>query len=127
MFDNRLFSVNGETCPMLESALKLAFDQEGTKTAWGWKVNHDYGIILCTYSTSGFTPFLTPMSSDTTTSTIWDWLCDQDVDDFKLDEWEEDCDHDGTNDKGWRVYTDTWGDVDEGFIAIKPVYLWYGK
>lgn len=42
--------------------------------------------------------------------------------------------HDGDNEIGWRVYCEDWGKIYtsdnrsiDGVIAIKPVYLWYGK
>ena len=37
--------------------------------------------------------------------------------------------HDGDNDLGWRVYTGTWGQVLDYHtpLAIKPIYLWFGK
>jgi hypothetical protein len=128
MFDNRLFNVNGEDCPMLEATLKLAFSQEGKNTtAWGWRVTEEHGMTLCLYKTNDFTPFMSKSNAETVTSMIWDWLCEQDANDYTLEEWEDNCDHDGHNGKGWRVYTGTWGDVGNGFIAVKPIYLWYGK
>lgn len=40
-------------------------------------------------------------------------------------------DHDGSNEKGWEVYTDTWGHIDgigwHAFLAIRPWWEMYGK
>ena len=39
-------------------------------------------------------------------------------------------DHDGSNHKGWRVYNEQWGKVNDewqAFAAIEPVWLEYGK
>jgi hypothetical protein len=39
-------------------------------------------------------------------------------------------DHDGDNKRGWRVYNEAWGRVDnqyQGFIAIAPAWAMYGK
>lgn len=39
-------------------------------------------------------------------------------------------DHDGDNDKGWRIYNEAWGHVAglwQAFAAIEPVWLMYGK
>lgn len=39
-------------------------------------------------------------------------------------------DHDGDNDKGWRVFTESWGHVagySYSFVAIQPVWAMYGK
>jgi hypothetical protein len=43
--------------------------------------------------------------------------------------WDRDADHDGDNGPGWRVYTGNWGQVldSDTLLAIKPIYLWYGK
>jgi hypothetical protein len=46
--------------------------------------------------------------------------------DFPLD---VDEDHDGHNERGWRVSTGRWGHVlnyDEA-IFIRPIHIWYGK
>lgn len=39
-------------------------------------------------------------------------------------------DHDGDNEKGWRVYNEAWGHVDDeyaGFVAVTPSWAMYGK
>ena len=39
-------------------------------------------------------------------------------------------DHDGHNQKGWRVYNETWGHVGEhtcALVAVQPAYIWQGK
>lgn len=39
-------------------------------------------------------------------------------------------DHDGDNDKGWRIYNEGWGHVNseyQAFAAVEPVWLMYGK
>lgn len=39
-------------------------------------------------------------------------------------------DHDGSNGKGWRIYNEGWGHVDNdhyGVIAVTPVWAMYGK
>lgn len=39
-------------------------------------------------------------------------------------------DHDGDNDKGWRVYNEGWTHVSgewQAFAAVEPVWLMYGK
>lgn len=40
-------------------------------------------------------------------------------------------DHDGDNGKGWEVYTDSWGQIDEfgwySFLAVRPWWEMYGK
>jgi len=39
-------------------------------------------------------------------------------------------DHDGDNEKGWRLYCESWGHVDNdpsAFAAVQPVWAMYGK
>jgi hypothetical protein len=39
-------------------------------------------------------------------------------------------DHDGDNGKGWRVYTEAWGKVDnqyQAIVGVKPCWALYGK
>lgn len=39
-------------------------------------------------------------------------------------------DHDGDNGKGWRLYNEAWGHVDnqyQGWIAVAPAWAMYGK
>lgn len=39
-------------------------------------------------------------------------------------------DHDGSNGKGWALYNEDWGHVDdewEAFAAVEPVWALYGK
>ncbi len=52
------------------------------------------------------------------------------------EDWESNLVHDGSNGKGFRIYTEGWGRIngtsshtseDYSFGAIKPVYLWFGK
>jgi hypothetical protein len=48
--------------------------------------------------------------------------------DYRWDGW---CDHDGSNDQAWRVYTGDWGHIPtygHSFpFAIRPIVAWYGK
>lgn len=39
-------------------------------------------------------------------------------------------DHDGDNEKGWRLYNETWGMVGgdhSAFAAVEPAWAMYGK
>lgn len=39
-------------------------------------------------------------------------------------------DHDGDNDKGFRLFTESWGQVFgeyQAFVAIEPIWAMYGK
>lgn len=43
----------------------------------------------------------------------------------------EEPDHDGSNEKGWRCFRDTWGRIDgmgsAAFLAVEPFWVEYGK
>ena len=43
--------------------------------------------------------------------------------------WDRDADHDGSNERHWRVMTGRWGHVisSSAPLAIRPAYAWYGK
>jgi hypothetical protein len=43
--------------------------------------------------------------------------------------WDRDADHDGSNERHWRVMTFRWGHVlgNEAPLTIRPAYAWYGK
>ncbi len=62
---------------------------------------------------------------------LWYWLKNfKDWDKLQLSDWDVNLDHDGSNSKGFRIYTEDWGRVnDETYSlgAIKPVYTWYRK
>lgn len=133
--DNRLFSVNGKGKEMLRKALELAFMQEGNKTtAEAWIETKEHGLILSWFyeesNHNKFNKFLTPLSSDLATEIVWEWLSKAKIEDFKMNKWEENLDHDGENIIGWHVYVGDWGhihNITSAICAIKPVYLWLGK
>lgn len=68
---------------------------------------------------------------------LWNWFTNfKGWNDLEFADWEENADHDGSNSKGFRIYTEDWGRIngtssytseDYSIGAIKPVYLWYGK
>lgn len=62
---------------------------------------------------------------------LWNWFRNFDeYDKLSLGDWDYNCDHDGSNHKGFRIYNEDWGRVDDdsySIAAIKPIYIWYGK
>lgn len=49
---------------------------------------------------------------------------------LKEAKYENEPDHDGCNERGWRVFNDAWGRVGDehgAFVEIQPVWLMYGK
>lgn len=129
--DNRIFNVNGEGRDMLASTLKLAFLQEGANTlAKAWRFIPDKGLVLLWSNREGATPFPVPMGAEEVATMAMRWLETEDAKEMACVDWDRDEDHDGCNERGWRVYCENWGHVgDEHYAicAIRPVFLWYGK
>lgn len=70
----------------------------------------------------GYHPLPFKMDANTASAWIMNWL--------KEAEYPKPYDHDGDNLKGWRIYNDSWGHVDnrwEAVVAIAPVWALYGK
>lgn len=127
---NRLFNVNGKTDEMLRDALRLAFtDEYGTNTCDGWVFDPKCGLILLGYA-DGHNKFPAPLTADEVFPIVLNWLKSKEASTVELGPWEDDCDHDGHNTKGWRVYVGDGGHVGNHYTAlcaVKSVYLWYGK
>ena len=71
-----------------------------------------------------------PLTAEAVAVQAMEWLKTDEAWETKLDHWDEDCDHDGHNTKGWRVYCDDWGHVGDyrgALVAVKPAYMWHGK
>jgi hypothetical protein len=55
----------------------------------------------------------------------WGWLSER-----KDSEYQEWCDHDGSDGHGFRIYNEAWGHVagsHYGILGVIPVWAWYGK
>jgi len=137
MMDNKLLSINGEGAEMLELAIKIAFMQHGLNTsAKAYRIDPTYGIVLDWVEPgkgSASNPFPVPQDPEMCADWIVRWL-QTDVAKAILvsnkNQHEEDCDHDGDNYPGWRVFNENWGHVDgrwEAICAIRPCWLWAGK
>jgi hypothetical protein len=134
MMDNKVFNVNGDTKERLLKALELVM---GTTTVAGWRVEKTKGLILLWHvDKDKGTALPTPLDFNATTDIAWAWLNSKEGQEFKpIDEWDTDTDHDGSNERGWRVYVESWGHIRDGknsidhysICAIVPAYCWYGK
>lgn len=136
MFDNRQLSINGKSKEALLAALKMAFIQSEQKTARAWIKNQQQGIILLWADTEALenniiNKFLEPVTPEEVLPMIERYLLGDEAKKVHLKKWDEDADHDGSNDSGWRVYVEDWGHIGEvrwsGICAIKRTFLWYGK
>ena len=135
-FDNRIFNVNGEDDPHLEMAIKLAFQiqsnyNEKGASAKGYIVMPTKGLVFLWHTTPDAIAFPEPIYAAEAYTFAKQWLASRDSKQIELkDPWEGDCDHDGSNDLGWRVYVEDWGHVGTNhysICAVKPCYVWHGK
>lgn len=134
-FDNRIFNINGEEDKHLEQAIKLAFhiqsNNEKGASAKAYIVMPTKGLVFLWYPTEDSIAFPEPIYADEAYEFAKQWLSSRDAKHIELKEpWEGDCQHDGSNDLGWRVYVEDWGHVGSNhysICAVKPCYVWYGK
>jgi len=130
--DNRIFNVNGSGLENLVAALDLVFNMTGNLPI-AWKHDKDYGMILywTKCDTEDIIPFPSALSAAEIAPIILKYLSSDMGKEVKLlSKWDINCNHDGDNTLGWRVYCDDWGHVNnqwKAFIAITPAYIWHGK
>lgn len=129
--DNRVFNVNGKGDSMLLATLKLVFEQEGPKTVCkSWIFNKEKGLILCWHAEKEHVLLPSPLTPEGCLPIVSAWLASDVAKQMTYSEWDADCDHDGDNSMGWRVYCEDWGHVGSenyAICAVRPVYLWHGK
>jgi hypothetical protein len=133
--DNIVFNVNGSSKGQLLATIKLAlmsqYHDDKEQTVAAWKIDPKKGFILYWSDSSGANKFPVPLSSDEITDIVWKWLKSEEGEKFPtLGKWDINMSHDGHNKRGFRVYTEDWGQVDGdsySIVAIRPVYCWYGK
>lgn len=136
-FDNRIFNINGIKKKHLRTALKLAFQIESDHNkdgamAEGYVIDPKKGIIFLwnTDTTKNAIGFSEPKNFEACYDFAKQWLATPDALNTELLDGEDDYDHDGSNDLGWRVYLEDWGHVGSNryaICAVKPCYVWYGK
>jgi hypothetical protein len=130
--DNRILNINGRTIEQLKLAIQVAcLDEYGKyQKIRGWRYSQKKGLILLWYLSEKDTKFPVEMNHTTIADVIWQWLETEDAKKVECEGWDADADHDGDNEKGWRLYVEDWGHVDSSWgvsFAVKPAYLWYGK
>lgn len=142
--DNRIFNVNGRTKEQLEIAVKLfLLDEYGhSRKVVGWYYEETKGLVLTWFVGDKYkaTPFTDRMGAPTNieekelVDLLWNWLNSEEAKKVKCEEMDADEDTDGTNKRGWRLYVDEYGHINNGgsldnysIGAFKPVFCWYGK
>ncbi len=126
-FDNMIFNVNGDMrdTDRLGDALKLAIEQ-----AVGFRKSDTHGLILYRYGSDKCTLFPAPLSPKELLPLVLVYLDSEHAANVKCEGFDANADHDGSNNPGWRVYTENWGHVGDecaDAIAVKPCFVWFGK
>ncbi len=143
--DNKEFVVNGRTKKQLKIALDLLLINEYDDEIFvkGWYINPEKGLVLTWMPKEGDSkPFTNnmgkeaPISKEELLPLLWEWLDSDEAKTISTDgQWEGNKDHDGHNEKGWKLYTEDWGHINRekysidsySICAFKPIYCWYGK
>lgn len=107
----------------LDTVLGLAFLKN--KTTKSYKVDGNRLILSWTEGDAkeGWIPFLVPLDAQGVLPTIIGWLADKEPSRDVI--WQ-----DGHKSKGFRVYNESWGQIDDtfhAFVAIEPHWIYYGK
>jgi hypothetical protein len=133
--DNPAFNVKGEGGEMLLKALELGFYCAGHWKAEGFRIDKKKGLVLYWHDKSSegheVNKFITPLKPNQVVSQVIAFLESDFINEMELegdDRDLDDCDID--NDLCWRIYTETWGRIDEddyAFLAITPSYGWISK
>lgn len=122
--DNAIFNVNGEGLERLKKVLAVTFE-----TFAGYRVHERFGLILYSYKCERATMFPVPITPSQAAEMAFKWLDTPEAKNIPCEGWDSNADHDGSNEKGWRVYTEDWGhaDGDWNCVIVRPAYMWYGK
>jgi hypothetical protein len=116
--DNRRIDITSIGKEDLALALKLFH-----KDKVAGYITRDNKLIFYWIKSDFAVNFPQDISLDIAVSIGHEWLT------YKADYGEE-PDHDGDNKKGWRMYNEAWGYIDnewEAFVAIEPKWAMYGK
>lgn len=125
--DNRLISIQSEGRKAFDLAFQLFFDNAAGGKASHYLEDKDAGLILFWHNDEYIKPNKLPYDMDwkAAADLAWGWLQSQPEDNYR-----EYLDHDGSNGHGFKIYNENWGHVkgsSYAFMAILPVWAWYGK
>lgn len=134
--DNPVFNYNGISLRQLTLALELYMFEKWNKFA-GWRIDPIKGFILYWSVPEGcpeINKFPGLMSSEMVAPMIFAWIHSNESKSIPLSKQESMTDHDGDNELGFRIYTESWGRINSCYssdaysiLAVKPCYLWFGK
>ncbi len=118
MADNSILNVNGTSLDRLKVAMSLAQERRAT----GYAVEEGK-IVFFWLNDPKAIPFPSPLSLDRAAEIAFEWLTTAD--------YGPQPDHDGDNEKGWRCFTEGWGQIGgyghASFVAVAPQWLMHGK
>lgn len=144
-FDNRTFNVNGELEKkdnnILLQALNLAFATENGANSMrkaglcaGWRFHPDTGLsLLWSADFKGDNKLPASMGAEEVFPFVLAWLRGEQAKSMKCVNRDQNADHDGHNDGGWRVYFNSGWEQDKAdeqfytICTIRPIFCWYGK
>lgn len=105
----------------IEEIMALAF-RKNPKGASGWAVVDGSLVFYWGSVEPPIAPFPVRVNSDAAAGIAKSWLAEQD--------YGKGPDTDGSTTKGFRVYNEAWGHAGgsyQGFVAVKPAWIVYGK
>jgi hypothetical protein len=118
-----ILDVNGESLTRLKQAMELLDTWESGKLKIVGFTVKDNRFILFDFAHDKMTPLPAPMPLSFAASLVYEWL--------KTAEYPAEPDHDGSNSRGWRIYKESWGHIDEfgwgSVCAVEPMWIEYGK
>lgn len=124
--NNYRFLIASEGLDDFRIAMGLAFKAGSRKSATSYEFDPERGMIFywtdMGESVIGVQRLPYPMDLEAATVFAWGWL--------RKTEYPTEPNHDGSNNKGFRVYNEEWGHVKgrwQAFVAIKPEWQMYGK
>lgn len=124
--DNRVIDVRSEGRQSFDLAIQLLFtEKHSERKATHYIDDPEHGLIFLWTASPKAIKLPIQMDWKHAADMAWAWLAEQPTDKYK-----EYCDHDGSDGKGFRVYTEDWGHVAgmwEAICAIQPIWAWYGK
>ena len=152
--DNFRIDVTSEGREHFDAAMKMAFSSAPGGTAVAIAVHSKIGLVLYWHAEKparlkqqvpwssqhtgeqraemerlaeaeavAVAPLPFPLTATAAADYVWHWLT-------TAAGYGRAPDHDGDNEKGWRVYNEQWGHVagnHYAFVAVQPVWAMYGK
>lgn len=120
--DNFHIKVVGIGKKMFLHAMKIAFMKQ--EKASHYRIDEKFGFVLYWHEDDRATAFPFEYTEDLAVETIWKWLVEK-------AKYPSQPDQDGSNYKGFCVYNYDFGyhseDTHDGFVAVKPEWMMYGK